>query len=244
MKPQLDERAAYKAMLAPPPGHQPHFSLATPWQRARAWLHAFFAEHNFTNLLRFNFHRLSPEAFRSSQPTMWQLRREVKRHGIKTIVSLKGTNPASAYYLFERETCAKLGIQMVDAEVYSRAIPSTQSLKTAKMIFEQAEYPIWIHCKAGADRAGIYSTLYRHFRLGEPLAQIDQLKFWPYGHIRNSKAGISDFFFAAYVAYEKEHPGVGLIEWSETVVDREQMARDFQVKGLATFVNDVVLRRE
>jgi len=220
------------------------FNLATPSGRAWAWLYAMLVEHNFTNLFRFNFHRLSHEAYRSSQPTMWQLRREVKRRGIRTIINLKGANPDSAYYLFEREQCEKLGVRLVDVSIASRSVPSLERIRRAKEVFESVEYPIWIHCKAGADRAGIYSTLYQHFRLGIPIAETDQLRLWPFGHIRHSKAGKIDHYLAHYVEYQRQHPEVGLLEWAETVADPVAIEREFKPRGLASFINDYLLRRE
>lgn len=220
------------------------FNLKTPWGRAIAWLHAMLVEHNFTNILRFNFHRLSDEAFRSSQPTMWQLRRMVKKHGIKTILNLKGANPNSAYWYLEQEQCAKLGVKLVDISIASRSIPTLERLHRAKAVFGEIEYPVWMHCKAGADRAGIYSTLYQHFRQGRPIEATDQLKLWPYGHIRHSRAGKFDHLLDLYMAYHKDHPEVDFLEWAEKVADLERIEREYQAGGLADFINDYVLRRE
>ena len=220
------------------------FSLKTPWGRARAWLYAMLVEHNFTNLFRFNFHRLSDEAFRSSQPTMWQMRRMVKKYGIKTIVNLKGQSAKSAYWAFEREQCEKLGIKLVDVKIASRSIPDVARIRRAKEVFETVEYPIWIHCKAGADRAGIYSTLYQHFRQGIPIERTDQLKLWPYGHFRYSNAGKFDHYLELYASYHEEHPEVGFLQWVETIADRDQIEKEYKPSGLASFINDYVLRRE
>jgi len=220
------------------------FDLKTPWGRAWAWLYAMLLEHNFTNLIRFNFHRLSDEAFRSSQPTMWQMRRMVKKYGIKTIVNLKGPNANSAYWAFEREQCEKLGVRLVDVSIASRSIPDVDRIRRAKEVFETVEYPIWMHCKAGADRAGIYSTLYQHFRQGVPIERTDQLKLWPYGHFRHSKAGKFDHYLELYAAYHAAHPEVGFLEWVENVADRDKIDHEFKTDGLASFINDVLLRRE
>lgn len=220
------------------------YNLKTPWGRARAWLYAMLVEHNFTNLIRFNFHRLSEEAFRSSQPTMWQMRRMVKKHGIKTILNLKGTNPKSAYWAFEQEQCAKLGIKLVNINIASRSVPDAERIRRAKEVFETVEYPIWMHCKAGADRAGIYATLYQYFRQHIPIEETDQLRLWPYGHIRHSKAGKVDYYLDLYKAYHRDHPQVGLVEWAETVADRDLINREYKAGGLASFINDYVLRRE
>jgi protein tyrosine phosphatase (PTP) superfamily phosphohydrolase (DUF442 family) len=221
------------------------FELDTPWNRAKAWLYAMLVEHNFTNVFRFNFHRISEEAFRSSQPTMWQLRRMVKKYGIKTILNLKGVRTNSAHWAFEREQCARLGIKLVDINnIYSRATPKATQIRHAKEVFESIEYPVWMHCKAGADRAGIYATYYQYFRQGIPIAETNQLKLWPFGHFRHSKSGKLDNYLGHFVAYHKQHPETGFLEWAENVADSEQIERDFKPGGVASFINDVVLRRE
>lgn len=220
------------------------FDLQHPWGRAHAWLYAMLVEHNFTNLVRFNFHRVSAEAFRSSQPTMWQLRRMVRKHGIKTIINLKGANDNSAYWAFEREQSAKLGVSLVDVSIASRSLPTHERIARAREVFDSVEYPIWMHCKAGADRVGIYSTLYQYFRLGIPIEQTDQLRLWPYGHIKLSKAGKADYFFEQYLCFHRKHPEIGLLEWSRDFADREHMEREFRASGLASFLNDRLLRRE
>jgi protein tyrosine/serine phosphatase len=220
------------------------FNLNTPWGRMRAWLHAMFVEHNFTNLIRFNFHRISDDTYRSSQPTMWQLRRVVKKLGIKTILNLKGNNPNSAYWAFEKEQCAKLGIRLVDIEIYSRETPWPENIRHAKEVFESIEYPMWMHCKAGADRTGIYATFYQYFHQGIPIEQTDQLKLWPYGHIRHSEAGKIDNYLEHYKAYLKEHPEVSLLDWAERVADRDKIDREYESGGLASFINDHLLHRE
>ena len=220
------------------------FNLNTLPGRIQAWLYAMLVEHNFTNVIRFNFHPISEEAYRSSQPTMWQLRREVKKRGIKTIINLKGANLGSAYYAFEKEQCARLGIRMVDINIYSRGIPEGSRIRRAKEVFDSVEYPIWIHCKAGADRAGIYSTLYQYFRKHIPIGETNQLQLWPFGHIKHSNAGKIDFYLEQFLAYQREHPETEFLHWAEHIADREKIEAAFKPGGLASFINDVVLRRE
>ena len=234
----------YRALLSPPPGFQSRHRIDTPLARARAWLVAVFAEHNFTNAIRLNFHALSADAYRSAQPTMGQLRRVVERHGIRTIINLKGTNPGSAYYLFEREACAELGIDMVDVTVSSRGLLTAEQIRTAHRVLHEATYPIWMHCKAGADRTAIYATLYQHWCLGVPIDQTDQLRFWPYGHISGSKAGKVDHFFKAYGDYAQAHPQVSLLQWSDEIADRAALEASFQPQGFASWLNDQLLKRE
>ena len=227
------------------PGALPmRFRLDTPQNRLLAWLHAMFQEHNFTNLFRFNFHRISDDAFRSSQPTMWQLRRMVKRHGIRTILNLKGANPNSAYWAFEREQCEKLGITLIDIDIRSREAPRPEDMRRAKALFASIAYPMWMHCKAGADRTGIYATFFQHFHQQMPIEHTNQLRLWPYGHFRRAKAGRIDNYLQHYLAYRQVRPEIGLLEWAEQVVDRDRLDREFRPFALASFINDRLFRRE
>jgi protein tyrosine phosphatase (PTP) superfamily phosphohydrolase (DUF442 family) len=220
------------------------FNLKTRSGRAFAWLFAMTAEHNFINLFRLNFHKISPIAYRSAQPTMSQLKRYSKKYGIKTIINLKGTNPAGAYFHFEKEKCEELGLTLVNVGIKSRGIPKPEQITQAKEIFESVEYPIWMHCKAGADRTGIYAVLYQYFKEHIPVAQTDQLAFWPFGHIKYSKAGKVDFYFETFIRYQKEHPDTEFYDWSQNIADRDQIEKAFKSNTIANFINDYILRRE
>ncbi len=56
-----------------------------------------------------------------------------------------------------------------------------------------------MHCKSGADRAGIMSVLYRHYRLGLPIEEaLEQLSF-KYLHIKQGKTGVLDYTFERYL---------------------------------------------
>ena len=48
----------------------------------------------------------------------------------------------------------------------------------AKRLFDEIEYPAMMHCKSGADRAGVMSVLYMHFRQKKPISEaLRQLDF-------------------------------------------------------------------
>lgn len=220
------------------------FDISTPWNRTKAWLYAMFVEHNFTNVIRYNFHKISEGVYRSSQPTMMQLERDVKKYGIKTILNLKGPNTNSAYYAFEVEKCRELGIKLIDINIQSRSIPDAQKIKQAKEIFESIEYPMWMHCKAGADRTGIYATLFQYFHENIPIEQTNQLALIPFGHLKHSNAGKVDYFFDQYLEYYKSNPDKDLMYWVENVADRDKLNREFKAEGFVSFINDTILRRE
>jgi len=101
-----------------------------------------------------------------------------------------------------------------------------------------------MHCKSGADRAGVMSVLYTHFRKGQPIAQaIDQLNL-KFGHVRAGPTGVLDFYFEYYLA--KIAPrGLSLEDWArEPDYDPAAIRRDFKAQWWATVLTDKLLRRE
>ncbi len=225
---------------------KPPVKYETLWQKIKAWFTAMITEHNFTNIFRLNLHKVNDRVYRSSQPTPWQLKKIVKDKGIKTVINLRGTQPHSPVYMLEKMACEEAGVKMIDVEVYSRDLPDRNRLESMAKAFEEAEYPVLMHCKAGADRTGLAATFYLYWKEGVPLEQIDQLKFLPYGHIKSSNAGIIDFYFEEFKKYKKEHPDADIFEWTENL-PREEMKRRFKEEKesfISDFINNVILRRE
>ena len=54
-----------------------------------AWLNMIFVDHAIFRLIYLNFHRVTPEFWRSAQPAPHDIRRLAKE-GLKTIVNLRG----------------------------------------------------------------------------------------------------------------------------------------------------------
>ena len=102
-----------------------------------------------------------------------------------------------------------------------------------------------MHCKSGADRAGMMSVLYAHLHLGQPLRQAlkDQLSLRTL-HVRQGKTGVLDYMFERYLA-EGETRGLTLLEWVQAPgYDHDQIRRDFNAGVVGGFVTETLLRRE
>ena len=110
----------------------------------------------------------------------------------------RGTSP-KGYYLLEKEACERNGIELVDFQVFSRDAPTRESVLAARDLFDSIAYPALMHCKSGADRAGVMSVLYQHFRKGQPIEQAIEQLSRKYLHIREGKTGVLDFFFETYL---------------------------------------------
>ena len=111
----------------------------------------------------------------------------------------------------------------------------------AKRLYETIAYPALIHCKSGADRAGIMSVFYMHFRKGLPIREaLDQLHL-RYLHIKQGKTGVLDYVFERYLA-EGEPAGMSFLEWVESpMYDPAGMKADFRAGMLGSALTEKLL---
>jgi protein tyrosine/serine phosphatase len=100
-----------------------------------------------------------------------------------------------------------------------------------------------MHCKSGADRAGLMSALYLHVRRGVPIAEAKRELSLKYGHLRQADTGVLDSFFEQYLADNARTP-MAFYDWVETVYDSAELKRSFRAKGWANRLINSVLRRE
>ena len=218
------------------------FDLSTRGGRLRTYLHLLWNDHAYFRLGFSNAHWLSDELVRCNQPWPHQLA-AWKARGIRTVINLRGGFDGS-FYALEKEACAKLDLTLVDFTVTSRDVPTAAQIRGAKELFERIEYPAIMHCKSGADRAGLMSVLYMHFRQGQPLRQALKQLDLKYLHIRAGLTGIIDRIFELYLA-EGEPNGLSLIEWVERPeYDPPALKKAFRAGRIGTLINEKILRRE
>ncbi len=219
---------------------------APPWARrtlgpATKYADMLLVDHGIFRVIYVNRHRLGNKAWRSAQPAPHQIA-SLAREGIRTIVNLRGPRPCGSYWL-EEEACARHGIRLVNFQVRSRAAPSREEVLAARDLLLSIEYPMLMHCKSGADRAGLMSTLYRHVVEGEPIAEAVKQLSLRFGHIRQADTGILDAFFERYLADCAKTP-IAFFDWVQTLYDAAELQRTFQAKGWANGIVNAVLRRE
>lgn len=221
------------------------WDITDPKQRKEAWISSMFTkDHNFINYFRDNLYEIAPGVYRGAQPTMGQLKKLRDKLGIKTIINLKNDNRKSAYFLFEEERCKELGLKLVNVGISSRSLPSTQQLiEYKKVLEEEMEKPVLIHCKAGADRTSNFCTLYQYFIEKRKMKDTNQLKFFPYGYMKTSGAGVLRYYYDMFIEYEKNNPNADLIEWSKTI-DPKKIKEEFKANKLTNFLYDKILKRE
>ncbi|CAN5410890.1 tyrosine-protein phosphatase [soil metagenome] len=218
------------------------FDLSTPGGRLSTTLNYLWNDHAYLRLGFSNAHWISDELVRTNQPWPFQLA-EWKRRGVKTIINLRGGFDAS-FHALEKDACQRLGLTMVDFTITSREVPSRARVHGAKALFETIEYPALMHCKSGADRAGIMSVFYMHFRQGKTIREaLEQLSL-KYLHIKQGKTGVLDYTFERYLA-EGEPAGQTFQEWVDSpAYDEAAIKADFRSQMWGRLLTEGVLKRE
>ena len=202
-------------------------------------LKQFFHEHNITNLIRLNFHKVDDDLYRSAQPNSKQLKNIIKKYNIKTIINLRGPEKIDILEK-ERKICSELNINLVEIKHHSRGIPSYEIIKETKKILETIEYPALIHCKAGSDRTGLVATLYLYFIKNMDITKaVKQLNFIPYGHIKYGKTGLIDFYFKKFIESKEKN----LLSW-HSKINKKELENIYKKKTFVDFILDKVLKRE
>lgn len=220
-----------------------HIDLETPDGRRRARRELVWDDHGFLRFQFRNLHRISDEMYRSNQPSPEKIALYAKELGLKTILNLRGASP-KGHYLLEQEACARHGIELVDFQVFSREVPTRETVLAAKRLFETITYPALMHCKSGADRAGIMAVLYRHFHLGESIRDSMRELGIRTLHVSAGKTGVLGYTFERYLQ-EAEPKGISFIDWvMSDAYDPVKIKQDFQAGWWATVLTDKLLRRE
>ncbi|MEL6956377.1 MAG: protein tyrosine phosphatase [Pseudomonadota bacterium] len=223
---------------------RPHVAadLTTDEGRQRARRELIWGDHGFLRVRFQNLHQISDEMWRSNQPSPRQIEDHARERGIKTIINLRGPS-TRGYYLLEKEACAANGIELVDFQVFSRDTPTVETVFGAKDLFESIAYPALMHCKSGADRAGIMSVFYKLFRQGEPFDEATEQLSLRYLHVKQGKTGMLDYFFDAYRQFNAQTPKP-FLDWVREDYDRLAVKAAFLETFESRLNIDRLLRRE
>ena len=209
--------------------------------RAHAWSDSLLVDHAVFRMVWDNLAEVVPgRLYRCNHPTPGRLARLRQRLGLKTLVNLRGHRRCGSDAL-SREAAGRLGLAHVDMAFESRGAPHRDRILRFAALYAQLEFPALMHCKSGADRAGLASGLAILFEGGTAAQALTQLS-WRYGHFSRSRTGVLDEFFRLY---QREAEGrTGFLDWVRDGYDEAALRRSFRAGGLSSFVTDRVLRRE
>jgi len=193
--------------------------ISTPAARRQAQWHYNWLDHAHIRRLFSNQYQMAPGVWRSNQPTLRRLRRLRDRHGLKTVLNLRGED-VFAHYLFLREACEALGLTLVNVKLNATKAPTRERLVNLIEAFDAVEKPVLIHCKSGSDRTGLAAVLWMMLKEGESLHEARRHLSFRYLHIRNSAAGVIDDILDLYAARNAKAP-IPIDQWIRTEYDRD-----------------------
>jgi len=105
-----------------------------------------------------NFRQVQEHLYRGGQPASGGLKKLVEL-GIKTIVNLRGEDERTRA---EADEAKALGLRYYGVPMPGLSRPSDAQVKQVLAILDdQANWPVFIHCKHGADRTGTIIACYR-----------------------------------------------------------------------------------
>ena len=98
-----------------------------------------------------------------------------------------------------------------------------------------------MHCKSGADRAGLMSALYLILHKNIPVREAKKQLSFKYLHIKYAKTGILDAFSNNYL---EENNNKKFLEWVKNDYNPEKLKSSFKAKKLSEIISTYILRRE
>lgn len=218
------------------------YDLSEPDEYKRAMRGLMWGDHGVLRLAFKNFRPVGEGMWRGNQPSPARLK-ALRDMGFRTILNLRGTQPGRHYYDLEHHVAQDLGLEVVDLPWGSREAPYVERIEQLIEVFGRIEYPAFMHCKSGADRAGIVAVLYKLLHEGAPFEEaIEQLSF-KYGHVRQGKTGMLDHFFDLYRERNAQDP-IDFLTWVRTEYDRQACHDGFMASWWGSMLTEKLLRRE
>lgn len=216
-------------------------NAAFGWPRWRQWIDMMFVDHGIFRLFFNTRTRVADGAYRSSQPWPHQIR-AAARLGVKTILNLRADRVCGAYALEMREA-ERLGLTVHNVRISSRNAPRVELLVALDQLFRTMQKPVLLHCKSGADRAGIVAVLYLIMAEGKRVAEARPHLSMRYGHMKAGAQGALDAFLDAFER-EGEAKGLSVLQWAQSAYDPAAIDHAFRARRRFGWLSDFFIRRE
>jgi protein tyrosine/serine phosphatase len=147
-----------------------------------------------------NFGKVNDNYYRGSQPITNQFA-ELKKLGIKTVIDLRDD------YLKDSEELARAaGLQYINIPLSTKR-PATedQTQYFLRLVNDQANWPVYVHCKGGRHRTGEMTAIYRITNEGWTAAQAyDEMKKYDFEDSFFYPRSLKKYVFAYYDRFSKQ----------------------------------------
>ena len=113
--------------------------------------------------------RINQALFRGAQPRSAGFE-QLKKLGVTTIVDLRGEDPGTREW--ERRQAEALGMRFVSIPVSGWSPPNNEQVAEFLTLFHEAgKEKVFVHCRFGDDRTGVFVATYRMALEGWPAEQ-------------------------------------------------------------------------
>ena len=193
----------------------------------RFWAHVHFQlmDHAFLRIFWNNFHKVSDGVYRANQPSPSHFK-YYKKLGIRSVLSLRGRANQS-YALFEEDCCKKLDLNLVYTPISSGSAPAPELLINIINVMRELPKPFVLHCKSGADRAGLVSALYLIVEKKRSVHEAKQQLSFKYLHLDFTKTGILDYIFGVF-SERLEIGNIDFLDWLNNEYNAEILNSSFK----------------
>ena len=160
--------------------------------------------------------------------------------GLRTLINLRGKTQSGSDAL-SREAAGRLGLEFHDMALESRGAPHRDRILRLHDDLRAMQTPAMMHCKSGADRAGLAAGLMVLFEGGTAAAGAAPavLRF---GHI--SRPRPASWTPSSCATSARPRGASRSSTGCARITTRSALKRDFHANGLASFINDWVLAHE
>jgi protein tyrosine phosphatase (PTP) superfamily phosphohydrolase (DUF442 family) len=165
-----------------------------------------------------NLHAVIPgQVYRGGQHSPAALEALIHRLGIRTVVNLRGCCDPHPWYLEQARLVQRLGLSQEDVSFSAIHLPSTHELRQLVEVIDRAEYPIFFHCRHGADRTGLAAAVTLLLKGEVSYEEARGQLGLRYGHVFVGKTTVLDRFFDLYEDWlaetYQEHAGEYFRQW-------------------------------
>ena len=181
----------------------------------------------------YNFHWIVPrDSARSAQAYAGWLAPFLRRHGIKSLINLRGPNPKYGWWRYEKRVCDALKVEHLDVMLDSRHLPWRSMLANLFDAFDRAPRPFLVKCSGGQDRSSFAAALYLLHRDGWSAMDAAEAQFarFPYLHFpKTHQRWLQPFLSFA----NEEAKGRPIAEWVRDSYDPSQLKAWLEGNGRA-----------
>ena len=202
-------------------------NITDPVERRKSVWHYNMFDHAFLRAVWTNYYPVSKDVWRSNQPTHKRFMK-YRDMGIRSVINLRGVD-LQCHYLFEKESCDMLGIELHSTVLWARSAANRENIVAVIDLMRTVKKPMMFHCKSGADRAGFCAAMYQMIFDGVPVQKAREQLSLKFIHLKWGKTGVQDYILDVFEARQAKSD-IDFETWIRTEYDNDVIQSGFDSK--------------